>query len=129
MAFAKTSARRYSYTNNKKIEKLQRTIDMLAYGSLFLDICIAFITTMSLLKIARGEFILESINYLLTSVVAMSLISGGMLLYLKHYEKLMTEFLRIKYKIRMPLPSPYVRYSFKWKLRRKWEKFKRSLGI
>ena len=102
---------------------------MLAYGSLFLDICIAFITTMSLLKIARGEFILESINYLLTSVVAMSLVSGGMLLYLKHYERIMTEFLRLKYKIRMPLPLPYVRYSFKWKLRRKWEKFKRSLGI
>lgn len=71
--------RGYSYTTNKKAEKLHRTIDLLAYGSLTLDICIAFITLLSLSKIRAGEQFLVPIQYLLTMVVVMSIAAGAMI--------------------------------------------------
>jgi len=118
---------KYSYLTNKKIVKIQRAIDMLAYSSLALDVLIAIVTTLSLLNITTGEFVLVPINYMLTSVVVMSLISGGMLLYLKHYERIMAELLRIKYKVRVPMPSPRTRYSLKWTIKRKLEKIRFKL--
>lgn len=120
----KTYPKRYSYVNNKRMVKIQRAIDTLAYGSLILDVCIAFVTALSLLNITTGEFILVPIHYLLTAVVVMSLASVGMLLYLKHYERLMAEFLRMKYKIKVQLPSARARYTLKWAIKRKWEKIK-----
>jgi len=127
MRFGRNSTRRYSYIGNKRMQKLQKTIDMLAYGSLLLDIFIALITALSLLNITTGELILVPIHYMLTAVVLMSLVSGGMLLYLRHYENIMTEFLRIKYKIKMPLPSPRTRYTILWAIRRKLRKIYNSL--
>ena len=109
--------RKYSYVNNKKIRKIQRTMNTLAYGSLFLDICIAIVTALSLFKISTGEFVLIPIHYMLTSVVIMSLLSGSMLLYLRHNEKIMEDILRIKYKVRImsnkSKPSYALRQRFK----------------
>ena len=121
--------RRYSYVNNKRIVKIHRAIDMLAYGSLALDVCIAFITALTLLNITTGELILVPIHYILTIVVVLSLISGGMLLYLRHYERLMAKFLRIKYKIRIPLPTPRARFSLRWTLRRKMKKILKIFSL
>ena len=94
-------AGRYSYTNNKRIHRIQKTMDMLAYGSLLLDVCIAAVTALSILEIRTGEMMLVPIHYMLTSVVAMSLLSGSMLLYLKHNERIMEDILRIKYRVSM----------------------------
>jgi len=109
---------RYSYTKRKNITKMQRTIDLLAYGSLFLDVCIALVTTLSLLEITSGEFILVPIHYLLTSVVVMSLLSGGMLVYLRHNEKIMEDMLRVKYKIREFKSKNKPSYTFRQKIGR-----------
>jgi hypothetical protein len=127
MQLNKRSSVKYSYLTNKRISNIQRAINMLAYGSLVLDVLIAIVTTLSLLNITTGEFVLVPIHYMLTSVVVMSLISGGMLLYLKHYERIITELLRIKYKVRLPMPSPRTRYSLKWAINRKLEKIKFKL--
>ena len=127
MQLKKKPQMRYSYVNNKRMVKIQQTINMLAYGSLALDVCIAAVTALSLLNITTGEFVLVPIHYMLTSVVVMSLISGSMLLYLKHYERIMAEFLRMKYKIKLPVPSLRTRYSLKWTIRRKMEKIKFKL--
>jgi hypothetical protein len=112
--------RRYSYVGNKRIESLRRAIDIFAYGSLLLDICIAVVTTLSIFNITTGEFVLVPINYLLTSVVIMSLVSGGMLLYVKHYERMMAEMLKIKYKIKASwISSPSDTFNFRLGIRKK----------
>ena len=121
--------RKYSYVNDQRIVKIQRTIDLLAYGSLFLDVCIALLTSLSLANIRTGEQLMVPIHYTLTAVVLMSLTSIGMLLYLKHYERIMAEFLRMKCRIKMPLTSPRMRYSLRWTLRDKKKKFRRFFGI
>lgn len=123
----KNYPKRYSHINTKRIVKIRRAINLLGYGSLFLDICVQFISGLSLLNITTGKFILVPIQYMLTSVIVLSLISIGMFFYLKHYERLMAEFLRIKYKVRLPMPSPRTRYTLKWTLRRKLKKLKFQL--
>jgi len=107
---------KYSYAKRKKILKMQKMIDMLAYGSLFLDVCIALVTALSLLKISTGEFVLVPIHYLLTSVVIMSLLSGGMLVYLRHNEKIMEDMLRVKYKIREFSSKNKPSYTFRQRI-------------
>lgn len=133
MGLSKNYRKKYSYINNKRIKKIRRSINLLGYGSLFLDICIEFISVLSLLNITTGKYILVPIHYMLTSVIILSLISIGMFLYLKHYERLMVEFLRMKYKIKLPIPSPRTRYSLKWTIkwtmRRKWKNLKKFLGL
>lgn len=127
MALSSKYSKKYSYVNNQRIVKIQQAIDLLAYGSLFLDICIALITSLSLANISMGEEVMGTIHYTLTAVVIMSLISIGLLLYMKHYERLMAEFLRIKYKVKLPIPSARTRHSLKWSMRLKWKKLKRFL--
>ena len=120
---------RYSFVKNRNMEKIQRAIDMLAYGSLFLDVCIALITALSLLNITTGEFIMIPIHYLLTIVVILSLISGGMLVYLRHYEKIREEITRMKYKMKIPKPSERSKYSMKWKFDRLKEKYVKNIFV
>lgn len=118
--------RKYSYVTNKKIRKLQRTIDLLAYGSLTLDVCIAFITLLSLSKISAGEQILVPIQYLLTLVVVMSLAAGAMIFYLRYYESLVADFLRVRYKIKTRFPdlSRKKRFRKSWNLKSILKKFR-----
>jgi len=112
---------KYSYAKRKKILKMQKMIDMLAYGSLFLDVCIALVTALSLLKISTGEFVLVPIHYLLTSVVIMSLLSGGMLVYLRHNEKIMEDMLRVKYKIREFSSKNKPSYTFRQRISQRFK--------
>jgi hypothetical protein len=128
MALSSSYKKKYSYVNNQRIVKIQRTIDLLAYGSLLLDVCIAAITFLSLINIKAGEQMLGTIHFTLTAVVVMSLTSFSMLLYMKHYERIMAEVLRIKCRIKLPLTSPRLRYSLKWTLRDRWKKLRKFLG-
>jgi ABC-type transport system involved in multi-copper enzyme maturation permease subunit len=67
--------------------KVRKTLDRLAYASLVLDICIAVITTFSLLGRTETQYLLVPINYLLTLVVVLSVIMFVVLLLLKSKEK------------------------------------------
>ena len=69
--------------------RVRKTLDRLAYASLVLDICIAIITTLSLLGASETRYLLIPINYLLTLVVILSVIMFVVLLLLKSKEKQM----------------------------------------
>ncbi len=68
--------------------RIRKTLDRLAYASLVLDICIAIITTLSVLDIGSNpQRLLFPINYLLTTVVALSIIMFAVLLLLRAKER------------------------------------------
>jgi len=68
--------------------RARKTLDRLAYASLVLDICIAIITTLSILDVGSPQHLLVPINYLLTIVVALSIIMFVVLLLFRSREKL-----------------------------------------
>lgn len=68
-----------------KSENVKRLLDMLAYLSLGLDICIAGITAMSIFNISADGF-LGTVNVLLTVVVALSIGLFATLIILKRVE-------------------------------------------
>jgi hypothetical protein len=82
-------------------------------------VCIAIVTSLSLLEIRTGEFIMVPIHYLLTAVVVMSLLSGGMLVYLRHYENIMAEVLRMRCRIKDPTKSERFKFNVKWTVDKK----------
>ena len=68
--------------------RIKKTLDRLAYASLVLDICIAIITAVSVLGISNSpQRFLFPINYLLTIVVALSLVMFVILLLLRAKER------------------------------------------
>lgn len=67
--------------------RVRRTLDRLAYASLFLDVCIAIITTLSLFGATQTRYLLIPINYLLTVVVVLSVIMFAVLLLLRAKER------------------------------------------
>jgi hypothetical protein len=77
--------------------KIRRMIDKIAYYSLILDISIATVTSLSILKIGNPEAILVPINYLLTIVVVLSLGLFAALFMLKHEENILDTLLSRKY--------------------------------
>ena len=91
---------RQSSRNSEKVVKLRRLIDKLAYGSLVLDICIAIVTALSLFQISEPGFLLMPVNILLTIVVILSIGSGVLIVFLEHYEKILTKTLNIRDKIK-----------------------------
>jgi magnesium-transporting ATPase (P-type) len=115
----------------QRIQRLRKTIDYLAYGSLVLDICIAVLTLLSLLQLFDSQYVLLPVNYLLTIVVIVSLASASLLVYLKHEEKLLGNALRLSNHIRERfdrLKNP--RYKYEHKSKRRFfdfilEKFRR----
>ena len=54
------------------IGKLKRSLTVLAYISLVLDICIAVVTSVGALKIGDLQALLIPVNYALTAVVILS---------------------------------------------------------
>ena len=74
--------------------RIKKTLDRLAYISLVLDVCIAFITTLSLLGSTGNENLLGSINYLLTLVVILSVAMFAVLLALKIKEGQLPKIIR-----------------------------------
>jgi hypothetical protein len=109
---------KYDFVTNKNIEKINSTIDKLAYASLFLDVCIAIITGMSLIGMTHPEAIMVPIHYLLTAVVLMSLMSGGMLMYLRHQERIMSEIIRMRCRIKVPKQTNRQKLTMDWNIRR-----------
>jgi hypothetical protein len=81
----------------EKINSIRKTMDRVAYCSLILDICIAFITTLSIFHIANTEFILIPINYMLTIVVILSMGLFITLFILKHEENIVNNLIKRKY--------------------------------
>jgi len=67
--------------------RIRKTLDRLAYASLVLDVCIAIITTLSVLDVGSPQPLLFPINYLLTIVVVLSIIMFVVLLLLRAKEK------------------------------------------
>lgn len=93
------------YQNHVKIEKLRKTIDKVAYASLILDICIAIVTSLSILNIGNPQPFLAPINYMLTLVVVLSIGLFITLFLLKHEEHLLDNLLNRRYKYRPKLNS------------------------
>jgi hypothetical protein len=69
-------------------DTIRRTLDRLAYASLLLDICIAVITLLTILDVQQSQRFLVPINYLLTTVVILSVVLFLVLLAYKSKEKL-----------------------------------------
>lgn len=67
--------------------RIRKTLDRLAYASLVLDICIAIITTLSVLDVGSPQHLLVPINYLLTIVVALSIVMFVVLLLFRAKER------------------------------------------
>ena len=67
--------------------KIRKTLDRLAYASLFLDVCIAIITTLGIFGAGETRYLLIPINYLLTIVVILSVIMFAVLLVLRSKER------------------------------------------
>jgi hypothetical protein len=67
--------------------QVRKTLDRLAYASLVLDICIAIITTLTVLNIGSPQPLLFPINYLLTIVVVLSVIMFAVLLLFRAKER------------------------------------------
>ena len=67
--------------------RVRRTLDILAYASLILDICIAVITTFSILGNHTPQQFLVPVNYLLTLVVILSVALFLVLVLLKVTEQ------------------------------------------
>jgi hypothetical protein len=67
--------------------RVRKTLDRLAYASLVLDICIAIITSLTILNVGNPQSLLFPINYLLTIVVALSVIMFAVLLLLRAKER------------------------------------------
>lgn len=85
------------YIEIKNIDRIKRAIDRIAYASLVLDICIAIITTLSIMKIGDPQAILIPVNYMLTAVVALSLLLFISLFLLK-YERKILDSLSVRYR-------------------------------
>ena len=69
-------------------QKLRRFIDRLAYGSLILDVCIAFITLSSRLYLSDTEKYLSIINVALTGIVVLSVVSAVMIIGIRFYKNI-----------------------------------------
>lgn len=66
---------------------IRKTLDRLAYASLVLDVCIAIITALGFFDVGNHQGLLVPINYLLTIVVALSIVLFILLLALRAKEK------------------------------------------
>jgi hypothetical protein len=70
---------------------VRKTLDRLAYASLVLDICIAAITTLSFFDVGNPQVLLVPVNYLLTAVVALSIVMFVVLFLLRSKERQATK--------------------------------------
>lgn len=78
-------------------EGWKKLIDRLAYGSLVLDICIAIITTGSLMYPDALKYLFP-VNMVLTIVVVLTVVSVLMVLLIKFYNKSVEKVLKKKNK-------------------------------
>ena len=67
--------------------RVRRTLDRLAYTSPVLGVCIAIVTALSFFDLGDGESLLVPIDYLLTIIVAPSIIIFVVLLIFRARER------------------------------------------
>ena len=68
-------------------EGVRKTLDRLAYASLFLDVCIAVITSLTVLDVQGTKRLLLPVTYALTAVVVLSVVLFAVLIFLKTMER------------------------------------------
>ena len=66
-----------------RIEWHKKLIRRLSYASLFLDVCIAIISLLSIWKIGNPNSLLLPINYTLTIIVVLSCVSAFLIILLR----------------------------------------------
>jgi hypothetical protein len=90
------------YNELKRIERLKKMLEYIAYGSLGLDAAIAVVTLISV-NIYKKQLsqILLYLNYSLTVEVLISVVLFLALVVLSHYEKVIDGFAEIGFKIKL----------------------------
>ncbi|MFP3278934.1 MAG: hypothetical protein RXP92_01330 [Candidatus Micrarchaeota archaeon] len=90
------------YSTLKKIEKIKKLLEYIAYGSLGFDAGISVVTLVSLHLYAKElDLILKYLNYGLTAVVLLSVFLFLILLVMSHYEKMIESFLELKFRMKI----------------------------
>jgi hypothetical protein len=111
-----------------KIRKMKKWMNVIAYFSLFLDIMIAVLTLLSIWQIGNPKEFLIPVEILLTIVVILSIGLGGMIIWLNHYEKILTGIVlftntfksikknppQSKYSYKASIVKKIIRKIFKW---------------
>jgi len=102
-----------------QIDKMRKLIDRIALYSLFLDMCIAAITTLSFFSI-KLDVAMPIIDILLTVTVMLSIGLFAFLFWLKHEEGILDNLLGRRYKYRTKtLRTLYDKMKFRLRMMRK----------
>jgi len=89
------------YSTLRRIEKIKKLLEYIAYGSLGFDAGIAIVTLISIHIYAKElDVLLKYLNYGLTAVVLLSIFLFLVLLFMSHYEKIIENFLDLGFKIK-----------------------------
>ncbi|MGC8662765.1 MAG: hypothetical protein ACP5RT_03200 [Candidatus Micrarchaeia archaeon] len=87
------------YSDLKRIEKLKKILEYIAYGSLAFDAGVAIVTLASVHFYAKElAILLKYLNLGLTAIILVSAILFLVLLYLSHYEKIIEKFAELSLK-------------------------------
>ncbi len=78
-----------------QIERTKNLMDKIVYFSSLIDIMIAILVSLSYFKIGYPEIFLPSTEIILTITVALTVVLGVLLIYLKHYETIFVGFLMV----------------------------------
>jgi Na+-driven multidrug efflux pump len=89
------------YSTLKRVEKIKKLLEYIAYGSLGFDAGIAIVTLVSVHLYAKElDLVLKYLNYGLTAVVLLSVFLFLVLLFMSHYEKMIESFLELRFKMK-----------------------------
>jgi len=89
------------YSTLRRIEKIKKLLEYIAYGSLGFDAGIAIVTLVSIHIYAKElDILLKYLNYGLTAVVLLSIFLLLVLLFMSHYEKIIENFLDLRFKMK-----------------------------
>jgi len=89
------------YSTLRRIEKIKKLLEYIAYGSLGFDAGIAIVTLVSIHIYAKElDILLKYLNYGLTAVVLLSIFLFLVLLFMSHYEKIIENFLDLRFKMK-----------------------------
>jgi len=94
---------RNPYKKLIRTEKIKKTLDLLAYASLALDIAIAVVTLISLNTYSTNlDKIIRFLNIVLTIEVAIAAFVFVLFVLNLHYEKIIESLLRFRRAMRRP---------------------------
>ncbi|MGC8538739.1 MAG: hypothetical protein ACP5MK_02615 [Candidatus Micrarchaeia archaeon] len=87
------------YRNYLRAKKMKSIFEKVAYGSLFLDFMVAFVTLVSL-HYASFSHILFFLNIALSAVVVLSVVLFLMIFGISHYEKIIDGIAYLQFRAR-----------------------------